>query len=110
MVHLQNWLLYRGDTLKGIADLKDAQVKILQYFKQRTEQKLYDLIPNKKRQSEKARMMGMTLKKNTLKDMPNIPKDFEYELTNLNSVVGWSRSLDGLPQFSLETLKNMQTW
>ena len=55
-------------------------------------------------------MMGMTLKKITLKDMPNIPKDFEYELTNLNSVVGWSRSLDGLPQFSLETLKNMQTW
>ena len=105
MVQLQNWLLYRGDTLKGIADLKDAQVKILQYFKQRTEQKLYDLIPNKKRQSEKARMMGMTLKKNTLKDMPNIPKDFEYELTNLNSVVGWSRSLDGLPQFSLENIE-----
>ena len=105
MVHLQNWLLYRGDTLKGIADLRDAQVKILQYFKQRTEQKLYDLTPNKKRQSEKARMMGMTLKKNTLKDMPNIPKEFEYELTNLNSVVGWSRSLDGLPQFSLENIE-----
>ena len=53
MVHLQNWLLYRGDTLKGIADLKDAQVKILQYFKQRTEQKLYDLTPTKKGSQKK---------------------------------------------------------
>ena len=27
---------------------------------------------------------GMTLKSNTLKDMPNIPIDFEYEVTDLN--------------------------
>ena len=54
--------------------------------------------------------MGMTLKKNFfLKDMPHIPKDFEYELTNLNSVVGWSKSLDDLPQFSVENIENMQT-
>ena len=44
-------------------------------------------------------------KKNTLKDMPHVPKDFEYELTNLNSVVGWSKSLDGLPQFSVENIE-----
>ena len=37
--------------------------------------------------------------------MPNIPKDFEYELTNLNSVVGWSKSLDGLPQFSVQNIE-----
>ena len=37
--------------------------------------------------------------------MPNIPKDFEYELTNLNSVVGWSKSLDDLPQFSVENIE-----
>ena len=30
--HLQNWIRYRGDTLKGIANLRDAQVKVLQYF------------------------------------------------------------------------------
>ena len=29
MGHLQNWLLYRGDTLKGIANLRDAPVKVL---------------------------------------------------------------------------------
>ena len=48
MGHLQNWLLYRGDTPKGIANLRDAQVKVLQYIKQKTEQKLYDPTPNKK--------------------------------------------------------------
>ena len=29
MEHLQNWLFYRGDTLKGTANLTDAQVKVL---------------------------------------------------------------------------------
>ena len=37
--------------------------------------------------------------------MPNTPTDFEYELTNLNSVVCWSKSLDGLPQFSVENVE-----
>ena len=105
MEHLQNWLLYRGDTLKGIANLGNSRVKVLQYFKQRTGQRLYDTTPNKKWPSKKARMMGMTLKKNALKDMPHVPKDFEYELTNLNSVVSWSKNLDALPQFSAENIE-----
>ena len=29
MGHLQNCLLYRGDTLKGIANFRDAPVKVL---------------------------------------------------------------------------------
>ena len=49
-------------------------------------------------------MMRMTLK-NTLKDMLYIPKDVEYELTNLNSVIGWSKSSDGLPQFSVGNIE-----
>ena len=104
----QNWLLYRGDTLQSIANLKDTQVKVLQYFKQRIEQKLYDPTPNKKCQPEKAQIMGMNLKKKILwKDMPNMPKGFEYDLTNLHSVVSWSKSLDGLPQFSVEDIKKI---
>ena len=39
---------------------------------------------------------GNDPEKNTLKEMQNIPKQFEYKLINLNSVVGWSKSLDGL--------------
>ena len=36
---------------------------------------------------------------------PDILKDFESELAILNSVIGWSKTLDGLPQFSLENIK-----
>ena len=39
--------------------------------------------------------------------MPNMPKGFEYDLTNLHSVVSWSKSLDGLPQFSVENIKKI---
>ena len=49
-----------------------------------------------------------TNEKNTLNDLPNIPKDFEYELMNLNSVVGCSNSLDGLPQFSAENIEKYE--
>ena len=48
-----------------------------------------------------------TWKKILWKDMPNMPKDFEYDLTNLHSVVSWSKSLDGLPQFSVENIKKI---
>ena len=48
--------------------------------------------------------MRMVLK-NTLKDMQHIPKDVEYELTNLNSLIGWSKSSDGLPQFSVGNIE-----
>ena len=76
MKHLQNWLLYRGDTLKGTANLRDAQVKVLQYFKQRTKQKLYDPTPNKKWLSKKVQMMGMTLKKKYFKGYATCTKGF----------------------------------
>ena len=49
-------------------------------------------------------MMRMALKK-TLKNMQHTPKDVEYELTNLNSVIGWSKSSDGLPQFSVGNIE-----
>ena len=49
-----------------------------------------------------------TNEKNTLNDMPNISKDFEYKLTNLNSAVGCSKSLDGLPQVSVENIEKYE--
>ena len=36
-----------------------------------------------------------------------MPKDFEYDLTNLHSVVSRSKSLHGLPQFSVENIKKI---
>ena len=48
---------------------------------------------------------GNDPEKNALKYMPHVPKDFEYELTNLNSVVSWSKNLDAFPQFSAENIE-----
>ena len=35
--HLKTWLTYRADSLKNVETLKEAQVKVLQYFKPGTE-------------------------------------------------------------------------
>ena len=45
--HLKTWLIYRGDSLKNVEILKETQVKVLQYFKLGTEEKLIDPTPNK---------------------------------------------------------------
>lgn len=61
MEHLQNWLIYRGDILKGIANLKDAQVKFPQYFS--TEHKLHDPTSSKIWLPQNKQLMRITLKK-----------------------------------------------
>ena len=76
MEHLQNWLLYRGDTLKGTANLRDAQVKVLQYFKQRTKQKLYDPTPNKKWLPKKSTNDGNDPEKKYFKGYATCTKGF----------------------------------
>ena len=45
--HLKSWLTYRGDPLKNVETLKEAHVKVLQYFKLGTEKKLVDPTSNK---------------------------------------------------------------
>ena len=46
--------------------------------------------------------MGLTLKKENLKHLPNASKDFVFELSNLSLVDGWSKSLERMPSFSIE--------
>ena len=53
---------------------------------------------------------GNDFKSNTLKDMPNIPIDFEYEVTDLNSVVDRSESFDYLLKLWWSILENTQTY
>ena len=98
--HLKTWLTYRGDSLKNVETLKEAQVKV----KLRTEKKLIDPTPNKIWLSEKAKLMSLTLKKENLKNLPNAPKDFVFDLSNLNLTDGWSKSLEGCPNFLLNIL------
>ena len=93
-------MTYRGDSLKNVETLKEAQVKV----KLRTEKKLIDPTPNKIWLSEKAKLMGLTLKKENLKNLPNAPKDFVFDLSNLNLIDGWSKSLEGCPNFLLNIL------
>ena len=95
-------MTYRGDPLKNAETLKEAQVKVLQYFKLGTEKKLVDPTPNKIWLSKKAKLMGLSLKKENLKNLPNAPKDFAFDLSNLSLIDGWSKSLKGVPSFSIE--------
>ena len=46
--------------------------------------------------------MSLTLKKENLKNLPNAPKDFVFDLSGLSLIVGWSKSIEGMPTFSIE--------
>ena len=74
----------------------------MQYFKLGTEKKLIDPTPNKIWLRKKAKLMGLTLKKENLKHLPNASKDFVFELSNLSLIDGWSKSLERMPSFSIE--------
>ena len=95
-------MAYRRDPLKNAEALKEAQVKVLQYFKPGTEKKLTDSTPSKIWLSEKAKLMGLTLKEENLKNLPDAPKDFVFDLSNLSLFDGWSKNLEEIPSFSIE--------
>ena len=78
--HLKTWLTYRGDSLNNVETLKEAQFKVLQYFKLGTEKRLIDPTANKIWLSKKVKLMGLTLKKENLKNLPNAPKDFVFDM------------------------------
>ena len=50
--------------------------------------------------------MGLTLKKKNSKNLPNAPKEFVLDLSNLSLIDGWSKSLEGMPSFSIEHIDN----
>ena len=95
-------MAYRRDSLKNAEALKEAQVKVLQYFKLGTEKKLTDSTPSKIWLSEKAKLMGLTLKEENLKNLPDAPKDLVFDLSNLSLLDGWSKNLEEMPSFSIE--------
>ena len=65
-------MAYRRDSLKNAEALKQAQVKVLQYFKLGTEKKLTDSTPSKIWLSKKAKLMGLTLKEENLKNLKEV--------------------------------------
>ena len=64
---------YRGDSLKNAETLREAQVKALQYLKLGTEKKFIDPTSNKIWLRKKAKLMGLTLKKENFKNLLNAP-------------------------------------
>ena len=56
-------------------------MKVLQYFKLWTEKELIDPTPNKMWLGNKAKLMGLTLKKENLKNLPNSSEDFVCFIT-----------------------------
>ena len=96
----------RENSLKNVKTLKEAQVKVLQYFKLETEKKLIDPTPNKMWLSKKAKLMSLTLKKENLKNLPNTPKDFVFDLSDLSLIDGCSKSYEGMPSFFIEHIEN----
>ena len=100
--HLKTWLTYRGDSLNNVETLKEAQFKVLQYIKLGTEKRLIDPTANKIWLSKKVKLMGLTLKKENLKNLPNAPKDFVFDMSNLSLIDGWSKSIGEMSSFSIE--------
>ena len=102
--HLKRWLLYRGDSLKGVVTLRDSQVKVLQYFHNGTNSIICDPTLEKKWLSKKAYLMGKNIKIQSIKTFPMLPEYLKCELLSLNSKIGWSKCLEGLPAFSAEKI------
>ena len=50
--------------------------------------------------SKKAKLMDLTLKKENLKNLPNVPTDFVFDLSKLSLIEG----LEGMPSFSIERI------
>ena len=68
---------------------------------------LYDPTPERKWLSKKAKSMGLSLKSDKPKNLPVVPKDFEYDVIEVNACEGWSKSLENLPKL---TLQNIDTY
>ena len=46
--------------------------------------------------------MCLTLKKESLINLSNAPKDFVFDLSNLSLIDDWSKRLEGMPLFFIE--------
>ena len=46
MSHLQDWLTYRGDTLKGIANMQNARVRLLRHVNLGSKKMIIDPTPD----------------------------------------------------------------
>ena len=109
--HLKKWLIYRGDRLHNIETLKSAQVRVLEYFENGTNDKIIDPTTDKIWIRQKAQSMGVILKptwkEGALPSVSPILADQKLKESETN-MTGWSKSLDGMPNFSVDNIKVYQ--
>ena len=105
--HLKQWLIYRGDKLHNIDTLKYAQVRVIQYFENHTNNDIIDPTAKKNFLRKKADKLGVILspfwKKGSL---PQVPAEFKDELNSPTDLAGWSKSLNGMPNFTVDNIKD----
>ncbi|XP_057291246.1 uncharacterized protein LOC130613905 [Hydractinia symbiolongicarpus] len=105
--HLKRWLVFRGDTLQGITTLKEAQVRVMSYFENKTEAKIVDPTPDKIWLRKKAEKMGVILKPLWKEGMlPSVPLKLKADMSKPTDLTGWSKSLKGMPNFTVEHIQN----
>ena len=108
--YLKHWLIFRGDTLHGIDTLKDAQVRVLHYIENNTASRIVDPTPEKLWIRKKAEKLGIILtplwKEGTL---PLVPNALKADISNTLDLAGWSKSLEGMPNFTVTNITNYHT-
>lgn len=106
MEHLTKWLIYRGDRLHNISTLKSAQVRVLEYIHNNTSNIITDPTSDKIWLRRKATKTGVILapfwKAGTL---PSVPSILKAQIENENDMAGWSKSLEGIPNFTVNHIK-----
>ena len=97
--HTMQWLVYRGDSLKGISNLKDAKSRVLKYFDNKMNDHIVDPTLDLKWKRLKAARIGCKSNINLITDVSVcVPSELSFELGSLKSFDGWSKTLDGIPQ------------
>ena len=97
--HIMQWLVYRGDSLKGIRCLKDGRFRVLKYFDNKTNDHIVDPTSDLKWKRMKAACLRckLVVKVNVFDDI-TVPSELKFELGMLKNLDGWSKTLDGIPQ------------
>lgn len=102
--HLKKWLIYRGDTLKGIDTLKETQVRVLQYYKNGTQNNIVDPTSDKKWLRKKAEKLGILLspgKTNNGNIIIQCPEVLRNEIGHPKNAAGWTKDITNLPKITI---------
>ena len=101
--HLINWLKYRGDCLKSLDSMKDIRTRVLQYFKNGTDNNLVDPTLDLKWKKEKVLKYNIFVPKLKYAARLNtVPDILKHDVGDIQKLDGWSKKLFNMPTFTIE--------